>query len=327
MHRGMSLGKGTALAAAACALLAAPAWMTPVALNLAIVIFYYCIVAQSWNLLAGCTGQFSMGHQAFVALGAYSTGLACHYLHVPPAAGIALAAVVSTAVGLLLAAAVMRLAGSYLALATWAFGLTLQVVLMGAYEFTRGDRGLVVPSLLGQLRDLVPYYYVFLGLAAVSLGAMFALLRSPIGLLMRAVRDDALRATSLGVDVVKVKTLAFALSSFFCGLAGAFYAHFTAVTSPSAADFTVMGLIIAMVMIGGMGTFAGPILGAVIVACLNNLLQEYGQLNVVIYALVMIFIVRFYRDGLVAAFRSAWERLGRRLRRERDGKGGAAWHL
>lgn len=277
--------------------------------------FYYVVLAVSWNLLAGYTGQFSLAQQAFATIGAYTTGMLAYYYHVPIAIGIVAAVLVSGLVGVILGVMVLRLRAIYLAIATWAFAETLRITLTGAYEFTRGDLGLSVPTLLGNL-DPVPYYYIFLAIAAASTLIVYLVVRSPIGFFLRAIKDDELRAASIGINTTFWKVFAFALTSVLSGLAGAFYAHYVAVISPQMADFTEMAKVIVMVIVGGIGTFAGPLVGAPVVQVVSSFLHQYGQWSNVIFAALVIVLMRTYRDGGVAlllhAFRLLWARVAAR---------------
>jgi branched-chain amino acid transport system permease protein len=154
---------------------------------------YYTILAASWNLLAGMTGQFSLAHQSFAALGAYTTGLVARYYHLPIGIGMVLGVVVTGAFGYALGRMVLRMRAIYLAIATWAFAETIHILLTAAYPITRGELGLSVPSLYSTV-DPVRYYYTFLALAAVTVLGMYVLVRSPLGYFMRAIKDDELRA-------------------------------------------------------------------------------------------------------------------------------------
>jgi branched-chain amino acid transport system permease protein len=290
------------------AALVAPWGMDDYALGVLTIAFYYAVLAVSWNLLAGHTGQFSLAQQGFAALGAYATGLSIHYLALPVWLGICLAAAVSCGMGLALGLLTLRLRAIYLAITTWGFAETVHITLTAGYQVTRGQLGLSVPTLLGNL-DPLPYYYVFLGLLVASQVLLYAVYRSRIGRFLHAVRDDQLRAASLGVDTTRWKLFAFALSSTLTGLAGAFYAHYVAVIGPDMADFSELAKIVVMVVIGGMGTFAGPVVGAIIVQLLIGYLGQFGAWDNVAFALAVILLMRTQREGLVALVVRAWRRL------------------
>jgi branched-chain amino acid transport system permease protein len=284
-----------ALAAAALALV--PALAGDFTLHMLTTSCYYTILAASWNLLAGFTGQFSLAHQAFAAIGAYTSGLLIRYFAVPIWFGIGSGVVVAALFGYALGRMVLSMRAIYLAIATWAFAETIHIVLTAAYPITRGELGLDVPPLFRNL-DPLSYYYLFAALAFVSVLAMYAMVRSPLGQFMRAIKDDELRAESLGVDTTRVKIVVFTVSSAFAGLAGAFYGHYIIVLSPQLADFNEMAKLIIMVVLGGLGSVAGPLIGATPVQVLITWLQKYGEWDMVIFALVVIVLMRTHSGGI-----------------------------
>jgi branched-chain amino acid transport system permease protein len=273
---------------------------------------YYAMLAVSWNLLAGFTGQFSLAQHAFAAVGAYISGLLIYHwktpLFVSMPAGILMAALG----GYLLGRLVLRMRTIYLSIATWAFAETYRIVLTAAYDFTRGDLGLSVPSLYGHVRPIT-YYYTFVAVAAGCVLLTHVILRSPAGYFMRAVKDDQLRAQSLGVDTTNVKLFAFTLSSAMAGLAGVLYAHYVLTLTPSLVDFSEMAKIIIMVVIGGLGHFVGPVLAAPPINFLSTYLQAYGEWSLVLFAAIVIVVMRSYPAGLAGLM----ETLVRRWRRQR----------
>ena len=283
------------LTAAALALV--PALAGDFTLHMLTTSCYYTILAASWNLLAGFTGQFSLAHQVFAAIGAYTSGLLIRYFAVPIWLGIASGVLVAALFGYALGRMVLSMRAIYLAIATWAFAETIHIVLAAAYPITRGELGLDVPPLFRNL-DPLAYYYLFAALAFVSVLVMYAMVRSPLGQFMRAIKDDELRAESLGVDTTRVKILVFTVSSAFAGLAGAFYAHYIVVLSPQLADFNEMAKLIIMVVLGGLGSVAGPLIGATPVQVLITWLQQYGEWDLVIFAVVVIVLMRTNAGGI-----------------------------
>ncbi|MFL5246185.1 MAG: branched-chain amino acid ABC transporter permease [Myxococcales bacterium] len=274
----------------------------PYWLGVLILSMYFALISSGWNLLAGYTGQFSLAPATFAMLGAYTTGLACQYAGAPPWLGIVAAVAASSAIGALLALVVMRLSGPYLALTTLSFAEIARLVIANSYNFTRGDLGLGVP---GILQSRVGWYYLFLGAVVVVVIGLLVLLRSPLGLYLRAIRDDEVAAASRGVDVVVWKTVSFILSSAVAGLAGALYAHFAELISPEIGLLAQTGLVICMVVIGGMGTILGPIAGAFLVYLLSEVLREVGGVQLIVFAVVVIVFARFFREGLVGLARRA----------------------
>ena len=297
--------------AAAVVLAVLPLEVNSFGLHVLTICLYYTILAASWNLLAGMTGQFSLAHQAFAAIGAYTSGLLTHYYGIPVLCGVLAGAAVSALLGLLLGRIVLRMRAIYLAIATWAFAETVHILLTAAYNITRGELGLTVPALFASL-DPLRYYWLFAGLTVASLFAMWGIVRSPMGYFMRAIKDDELRAASFGVNTTRVKVAVFTITSAFAGLAGAFYAHYLVVLSPQLADFNEMAKIIVMTVVGGLGSFAGPLIGAAPVQILTTYLAKYGEWDMVIYALLVIALMRFQRGG-IAAIVARWRggRMGR----------------
>ena len=291
-------------AAATLVLLLLPLVTGPYLLHLLTISLYYVILAASWNLLAGFTGQFSLAQQSFAALGAYTSGLLIRYYGMPLWATMACGVVLAAAMGYGLGRMVLKLRAIYLAIATWAFAETIHILLTAAYGITRGELGLTVPPLYRSVQGAA-YYYTFVALAVASMLAMYVVVASPVGYFMRAVKDDELRAESLGINTTRVKVFVFTMSSAFAGLAGVFYAHYTLVLSPQMADFSEMAKLIIMVVVGGLGSFAGPLIGAPLIQILTSYLEKYGEWDMVIFALLVIALMRSYMGGIAALARSA----------------------
>ncbi|HYM33051.1 MAG TPA: branched-chain amino acid ABC transporter permease [Candidatus Cybelea sp.] len=299
------------VALVAVALAGLPLVADDFALHVATTCLYYTILAASWNLLAGFTGQFSLAHQAFAAIGAYTSGLLIHYFVVPIPVGIVAGIAMSALLGLALGRIVLRMRAIYLAIATWAFAETFHILLAAAYTVTRGELGLNVPPLFHNL-DPRSYYWLFAFITLASVLVMWAIVRSPLGYFMRAIKDDELRAETLGVDTTRAKVLVFTISSAFAGMAGAFYGHYLVVLSPQMADFNEMAKIIVMAVVGGLGSFAGPLVGAAPVQVLATYLQKYGEWDMVIYAVVVIALMRTHMGGIVSLTRSVYRAVASR---------------
>lgn len=279
--------------------LALPFFVSEYTTHILAIAFYYVILAASWNLLAGFTGQFSLAHHAFAAVGGYTSGLLIYHLKTPLWISIPAGVVMSAAAGLLIGILVLRMRAIYLSIATWAFAETLRILLTAGYEFTRGDLGLSLPSLYGHVRPVV-YYYTFAAVTGACLLLMHVILNSPIGFFMRAIKDDQMRAASLGVDATRVKLFVFVVSSALAGVAGVLNAHYVLTLTPSIVDFSEMAKIIVMTVIGGMGSFIGPILSAPPVHFLNSYLTDWGEWSMVVFAGIVIVIMRAYPGGLAA---------------------------
>jgi branched-chain amino acid transport system permease protein len=273
---------------------------------------YYLILAVSWNLLVGFTGQFSLAQHAFAAVGAYGSGLLIYHLGAPLYLSMPAGILAAALGGYVLGRLVLRMRAIYLAIATWAFAETYHIVLTADYEFTRGDLGLSVPSLFGNVRPTA-YYYTFVGAAGFCVLLSYVLLRSPIGYFMRAVKDDQMRAQSLGVDTTRVKLFSFTLSSAMAGLAGVLYAHYVLTLTPAMVDFSEMAKIIIIVVIGGLGYLFGPVLAAPPIHFLSTYLQSFGEWSVVFFAAAVIVVMRSYPAGLAGLVERQFRRLQKRL--------------
>jgi branched-chain amino acid transport system permease protein len=268
---------------------------SPYWLGVLVVSIYFALLALGWNLLAGFAGQFSLAPAAFAMIGAYATALLDYHWKVPLAIGIPAAIVATAALGWLLGRVVLRLKGPYLALTTLSFAEIARVVIGNSYVFTRGDQGLNVPTLF---ESRVGYYYLFLAVLAIVLLALHRLMRGRAGRFWLAIRDDEIGAESRGIHVVRYKTLAFALSCAICGLAGSLYGTFSQLVSPELGLLLQTGLVISMVVIGGMGTLTGPIVGALLVYLSSEWLRTVGNIQLIVFAALVIVFARFFRAGL-----------------------------
>lgn len=268
---------------------------SPYTLGILIVSIYFALLSLGWNLLAGFTGQFSLAPAAFAMIGAYTTALLDYHAKVPLGIGIPAAVVATALVGALLGRIVLRLKGPYLSLTTLSFAEIARVVIGNSHTFTRGDQGLNVPTLM---QSRVGYYYLFVVVLLAVTTLLFVLLRGKPGRFWLAIRDDETGAESRGIPVVRYKTLAFAISCAICGLAGSLYGTFSQLVSPELGLLLQTGLVIAMVVIGGMGTLTGAVGGALLVYLVSEWLRGFGGIQLIVFSLAVILVARFFRAGL-----------------------------
>jgi branched-chain amino acid transport system permease protein len=273
---------------------------------------YYVVLAVGWNLLAGYTGQFSLAHHTFAGIGGYTSALLVLYAKVPILVGIAAGVALAAAVGYGLGTLCLRMRAIYLALATWAFAESVRLLITVEYQVTRGDLGLATPFLFGTPRSK-GYFYVFLALAVAAVLAAWQIVHSRVGVYMRAIRDDEEAAAVMGVDTFKWKRFVFALSAVFAATAGGFQAHYVGLLSPTPMRFNEMAMIVIMVIVGGLRTFAGPILGAVFIEQSFEWLRAWGEVRMVAFALLVIVVARAYPAGVAGLFRAAGHRLAARV--------------
>jgi branched-chain amino acid transport system permease protein len=274
---------------------------------------YYVILAVGWNLLAGYTGQFSLAHHTFAGIGAYTSALLVLYARVPLLVGIAAGVIVAAVLGWGLGTLCLKMRAIYLALSTWAFAESVRLLITVEYQVTRGDLGLATPFLFGTPRSK-GYYYVFLGTAVVAVLAAAQIMQSRIGIYMRAIRDDEEAAAVMGVDTFKWKRVVFAVSAVFAATAGGLQGHYVGLLSPTPMKFNEMAIIVIMVIVGGLRTFIGPILGAVLIELLFEWLRAWGELRMVLFALLVIVVARGYPTGLAGIARAIGGVLARRVR-------------
>ena len=295
-----------------------PLWTGQYYLQVFTISFYYVILASSWNLLAGYTGQFSLAHHAFAAIGGYTSALLVTNFGLPIWMGILAAPLSSAFMGLILGVLCLRMRAIYLAIATWALAESVRITISMTYEITRGDLGLAVPKLFSGEGQGVAYYYLFLVLAAATVLIITFIMRSKMGYYLRAIRNDEMVARVMGINTTRWKILAFMLSSGIAGIAGAFYGHYNGLLTPVMVDFNEMAFIVIMVVIGGIRSIAGPVIGAVLIEILTETFREFGEIRMVVFALAVIAIARLYNEGAMGTVRQFAQWTSRR-RQPREG--------
>ena len=260
------------------------------------------LLALSLNLVMGYTGQLNLGQSAFFGIGAYvSTILVKTYgWNFWLAAGAAVAA--AGLVGVALAAFAVRLRGHYLAIASLGFAVITYQVLVNWESMTQGVRGIY--GILAPVPDTVALFYLVAGLGLVVYFLLDNLVRSPVGDTLRAIREDEVSAAALGVNAAVWKAFAFGLGAAIAGLAGCFYPGFVGTLVPDAFGIVESFTMMAMVIVGGMGTMIGPVIGAVVLTFLPEVLRDFGELRLMIYGVALTLVVLFMPGGMVQAWAS-----------------------
>ena len=263
----------------------------------------YMILATGLNLLVGYAGQFALANAAMFGIGAYGTSLLQVRLGVPYVVAAPGGAVLAMLIGTTIALPALRLSGIYLGLISLAFALFSQWVLLHWNAVTFGAGGFPVPHLdLAPLAigpDLAIYYVSwFVTLALVVLA--WRLVRSRIGRAFVAIRDGEIAAQSLGVDPLRYKALAFALSGLYAGIAGALYAPLLGYISPEGFDLFQMIIQKSMIVVGGMGSIMGSVIGAVVVVVVLEALRAFKSTQEIVFGAILIGFVLFRPRGLVA---------------------------
>jgi branched-chain amino acid transport system permease protein len=275
----------------------------PYVLHVMIVSLYYVILTSSWNVIAGMTGFATYSHAAFAALGAYASAYFSLHLGFPLALSIPLATLSGALFGGLLGKLCLRLSGTYLALLTLSFSELLRLVLTNEDQVTRGSLGLRVAELFTSessepLTQKIRTLALFGVVVIVLLTLIARLRRSRLGLHLRAILSDELAARSLGVRTERLRILVFTGSSAIASLGGALFGHYLGLITPEMGGLPQMFLILAMTIWGGIGTFFGPVAGAILLEVLSESLRGFGQAHVLIYALLILVVYRFRPQGL-----------------------------
>lgn len=271
----------------------------------------FAIFACAFNLLLGYTGLLSFGHAAYFGIAAYTTGWLVRSSGLPPELGILAGAAAAGLCGLVVGLIAIRRQGIYFAMITMAMAQMLYFLFLQA-PFTGGEDGLQgVPRgrLLGFLpldNDLLLYYVVVAIFVAVFL-LLVRIIHSPYGQVLKAIRENEPRAISLGYDVDRYKLLAFVLSSALAGLAGSVKAVILGFATLTDAHWSLSGEVILMTLLGGMGTFAGPVIGAFTIIGLQDFLADRvgSWINVIIGVTFVVCVVAF-RRGFIGEWR-AWQ--------------------
>ncbi len=307
------------LAAAAIAgvLLAAPLWAwSPYILHILIMAGIFAVLALSLNLLLGYTGQLSLGHAGFFGIGAYTSALLALRLDWPAWAGFGAAAALAGVAGYGIGRVSLKLRGAYFVLVTISFAGVTQLVSLNWMDLTNGPLGLpgvpaptlTIPGLFRlSFAGKAAYYYLVLAVASAALFVCHRLVHSRIGRAFIALRENEALAESVGVNGTRYLVLAVVVSAALAGGAGSLYAHYIRFVSPEVFLFSYTVTMAVMVVAGGKGTLAGPIVGAVLFTVLPEALREATswQWQMVLYGLLLICIVFFLPKGIVPTA-SAW---------------------
>lgn len=288
--------------AAACAVSLFSRSYNPYFLDIAVTCGINITLAVSLNLINGYTGQFSLGHAGFMALGAYSAALVTTTFGgklLPLVGGqtwilfpLALYAggLVASLAGLLVGVPSLRLKGDYLAIVTLGFGEIIRVLLQNI-DAVGGPRGMV------GIPDYTNLFWTF-GLAAITIYVVWALVHSTYGRGFIAVNDDEVAAEAMGINTTRYKITAFVVGAFFAGLAGGVYAHFKQYIAPQGFGFDKSIEIVVMVILGGMGNNVGVIIAAVLLTVLTESLRKFGDYRMILYSLLIIILMLTRPQGL-----------------------------
>lgn len=286
-------------------------------LDLATGVGLYILLAMGLNVVVGSAGLLNLGYAAFFAIGAYTYALLSLKIQLSFWLGLPAAGLVAMVLGLVIGLPSIRVRGDYLAITTLGFGEIVRIAFNNLSGWTGGPNGLLgiarpvvwLPSFDQGLRwvpwtfsvNPTPYYYLVLILVAMTAFFLFRIMDSKFGRALVAIREDELAASCMGIPVVQVKLCAFGISSFIAGAAGAVFAAKQTIITPDSFDFVLSVLILAMVVLGGMGNIWGAALGAIVLGFLPEMLREFAAYRMLLFGVLMILVMIFRPQGILGA--------------------------
>jgi len=305
------------LAAVGAVVVLAPWLAPPYYVTLMLPFMAYGIVLLGLNLLFGHAGLVSFGHALFLAIGAYTGAFLTSLTTVRAMEAILLAAVLAAgAVAAPVGALCVRYAKIYFGMLTLAFGMLFYTFVLKFYHLTGGDEGMrfLRPSLLGQsLAELPktaylvgPYYYYSLGLLALATVVMWRIVHSPFGLCLRTIRDNPLKAESLGLSVPRYRWYAFVISAMYASAGGVLLATPTGNVDPTLAYWTHSGNLVFMTLLGGFASFFGPIAGALVFIYLQDAVMSVFPYWRLVFGAILALLVIFAPTGLAGLVARGW---------------------
>lgn len=299
--------------------------MNSYTLHSIIMILFYAYLATCWNIVGGFAGQLSLGHSAFLAIGAYCSTLLYIYLELTPWIGMLIGGFIAALIAVLIGIPSFRLKGAYYAIATIAFAQGLLVILVtvkniGTVNLGAAE-GLMVPLMPEstfldfQFFSKIPYYYIILTFLLVVLFISWWIERSKLGFYLMAVREDEEAAKALGINVQKVKLIAAGISAFFTAIGGTFFAQLIRYVEPATiAGFDLSAQMVFLAIVGGLGTVFGPLVGAILLTTIGEITRVYlgdtiQGLHLVFYGVAVVLVILYAPKGIVETLKNVFEKL------------------
>ncbi|WP_325199841.1 branched-chain amino acid ABC transporter permease [Oscillibacter sp.] len=323
--------KIAALAVVACTLLYPVLFPDQTYMHLIIcTLGIYIIVNTGFDVLFGYSGQISLGQAGFYAIGAYFSAIFSK-TGIPVLLSMLLAAAIAALVGFFLAIPCSKLVHHFLSIVTIGFGEIIRLLaLNGPVRLTGGANGIGgIPAvnLFGfQLTSKAAYLYFVVALVLLALFVKQRIVDSRVGRAMIAIKCNPDASEAFGMKLSKYKSMAFTTAAFYAGIGGALYAHLVRFISPESFSADQSSMFLVMILVGGMGTFCGPIIGSVIIIFVTEVLQQFGQYQMLIYGALIIFVLFFMPTGIAGTVRKRYYHLLNRLpaRPEAERNGDAA---
>jgi branched-chain amino acid transport system permease protein len=282
------------------ALAALPLWASRYMVVILLLICLYVALASMWNLLAGYSGLISLGQQMFIGTGGYSLAVLSMYHGLPIFLSVFLGGVISVLLALLISMPVFRMKGVYFAIGTWIIAEALGICFSN-WGYVRYGMGLFIQP--AYKLSIASIYYAALVLCTGSIALVYLLLRSNLGLALMAIRDDDVASEAIGVNIFRCKLTCFLLSALITGMtAGVLYLNTIFIQPFEAFGIGWTVKLLFIVIIGGLGTVAGPIVGAVVFVILQQYLSEYVGFNLMIFGTITILVIFFAPKGIVGEF-------------------------
>ena len=269
----------------------------------------YGIWAVSWDFMSGLTGRENFGHSLFIGVGAYAAGFLNVHFGVGPWWSLPMSMLVAMVFAVILGFPTLRLKGPYFALAMLSSAVIMQRLMLIFWEYTGGEEGIqdITPLIVNPLHY---YWFVLTVLGSITL-LLSWIARSRWGLILRAIRGDEATCLAAGLPITTYKIVSLVISAAFAGLGGALYAHYQLQVSPQLFAVVTSITIITMVYVGGMGTIFGAVGGALLLTVMTEGLRNFGEWRLMVYSLLLIFILFFLPNGIIAPIWQKIRNLGR----------------
>lgn len=323
LPRAPGIGRRAATGLVLLLLLALPLYASDYYQGLIVLGCIYAVVTVSWNLVLGYGGLFTFGQMAFFAVGAYTTALLTTKAGVPPWIGLGCGVIAAAGAGALIGVPSLRLYGPYMVLFTLAFQLILQILLTtdtsGTFGGSFGLPG-IEPLTLPGIDEATADVWIAVAMLALTVGAIGWLLRTPVGVAVRSLKESEDATVARGVGRTAHRVLIFVVSAAFTGMAGAYFAHYYGVITPSVLDLGLLVQLLAMIIIGGAGSTAGVVGGTFLLVWLGDRLATHEQYSALLWGAIIVVAVLLLPGGLAGTARRLRDRLGRHLDEWLDGE-------
>ena len=268
--------------------------MDPYFLQIVVNIGIAIILALGLNVITGLTGQLSLGHAAFMSVGAFTSALLTIKTGLPFSLNLLLAGSFTALIGILIGFPILRLTGDYLAICTLGFAEIVKVVFLNL-DITNKALGLTVPP----AKTAIPMPIIVWICALLAIVAVTFVQNSRFGRALKAIRENEIAAESMGINLTRYKLASFALGTFLAGIGGALYGHFLSYINPSDFGFLKSVDILSMVVLGGLGSVPGAVIGASVLAAAPEFLRFMSQYRMLVYGALLVFLMVFRPNGLL----------------------------